>query len=261
MTGLIGRILRNAPRALLNPRRTIGLLERFVPVRAITRDPDAYRHVAAWTFGSAPRVRANELFPGIEKTKVSLMRALDRVENVSVSVQELVVLSSIVRHSGARRILELGTSNGNTTLNIAANADGDARVTTVDLPPDFDGNLALDIPTEHQNMTRRDMVGSQYRGTELEGRISSVYADSATLDFSTLPGPFDLIFIDACHAYEYVVRDTQNALKHVRPGGLIVWHDYGTIEDVSRAVDEFAGRLRIAVVRGTSLAVGFVPAA
>ena len=261
MTGLLSRIIRGAPHALSNPKRALGLLERFIPLRAITRDPDAYRHVAAWTFGSAPRVRATELFPGIETTSVSLIRALDRVENVSVSVQELVVLTSVVQHSGAKKILELGTSNGNTTLNIAANTDASARVTTVDLPPDFSGDLAISVPTEHRNMTRRDMVGSQYRGAAVEGRISSVYADSATLDFSTLPGPFDLIFIDACHAYEYVKRDTENSLKHVRPGGIIMWHDYGTIEDVSRAVDEFASRLRIAVVRGTSLAVGFVPAA
>jgi len=40
-------------------------------------------------------------------------------------------------------------------------------------------------------------------------------------------GPFDLIFIDGSHYYEYVKSDTQNALGCLTAGGLVVWHDYG----------------------------------
>lgn len=257
MNHFLERIIRNIPAAIGNPRRAATLFTRRVlPFRAIARDPELYGLVASWTFGNAPRVAAEALFPGIAQTNVSLLRALDRLDEVSVTVRELVVVASIVKHLRARRILEIGTSNGNTTLNMAANADEDARVTTVDLPPDFQGEFALDIPDAAKNATERQQVGAHFKGHSLARQITSVFADSATLDWSTLAGPFDLIFIDGCHAHDYVIRDTENALRQVRPGGVILWHDYGTIEDVSRAVDTFAERLRISVIRSTSLAVG-----
>jgi hypothetical protein len=64
-----------------------------------------------------------------------------------------------------------------------------------------------------------------------------------------------LIFIDGCHDYEYVRKDSANALKLLRPGGLLFWHDYGMIADVSTAVDEIADSLPVVALRSTSLAV------
>ena len=84
--------------------------------------------------------------------------------------------------------------------------------------------------------------------------------DSTKLDWKTeLAGPFDLIFIDGGHKYDAVRRDTQNAMESVATGGLIVWHDYGMIQDVSRAVDEAAVHMRVSAIRGTRLAVAFAP--
>ncbi len=71
----------------------------------------------------------------------------------------------------------------------------------------------------------------------------------------------DFVFIDASHTYEYVLSDSRAALKLLRRGGgtkVILWHDYGEWEGVTRALDElaageptFRGLRRIA---GTSLA-------
>ncbi len=36
---------------------------------------------------------------------------------------------------------------------------------------------------------------------------------------------FDVVYIDACHQAESVVRDFNNTLKHLNPGGLILVHD------------------------------------
>ena len=38
-------------------------------------------------------------------------------------------------------------------------------------------------------------------------------------------GPYDLIFIDANHAYEFVKKDFENALKMISPNGIIAMHD------------------------------------
>ena len=75
-------------------------------------------------------------------------------------------------------------------------------------------------------------------------------------------GPFDFAFIDGCHFYDYVKVDTRNCVSHMKPGGLVVWHDYGMIEDVSRAVDEWspATGIPVSVVAGTRLAIARMPA-
>jgi predicted O-methyltransferase YrrM len=84
-----------------------------------------------------------------------------------------------------------------------------------------------------------------------------VLGDSAALDWAQLAPPFDLIFIDGCHYMEYVQKDTENALRCLRPSGVIVWHDYGEIKDVCRVVDRTARQMTVHAIRGTRLAIGW----
>ena len=64
-----------------------------------------------------------------------------------------------------------------------------------------------------------------------------------------------MFFIDGCHDYEYVKHDSQMALKYTRKGGVIIWHDYGMIEDVSRYVDTLSSTMDIHTIRGCRLAI------
>jgi predicted O-methyltransferase YrrM len=155
----------------------------------------------------------------------------------------------------AASILEIGTFDGNTALNLAVNAKRKGHVTTVDLPTDSDGLLSYDVPLRCRNVTNLREVGVQYKGTRYEGNIRQVLCDSAKLDWEKL-GPFDLVFIDGCHHYDYVKTDTANSMKRLNQQGLIVWHDYGMIRDVSRLVDETARTMRVFALRGGRLAVG-----
>jgi len=110
-------------------------------------------------------------------------------------------------------------------------------------------------------MSDARIVGSQYRGEKEEARIRQVWADSVNTDWDTFGGPFDLVFVDACHEYPYVKSDSINAMKQVRPGGTVLWHDYGFIADVSKAVDEVARDYPIVAITGTRLACYRRPAA
>lgn len=71
-------------------------------------------------------------------------------------MEELIPMLEIIRLSGAKRILEIGTSSGGTTWHFAANSDDDAIITTVDLPLNFSRidysskNLATERPTENE---------------------------------------------------------------------------------------------------------------
>ncbi len=203
-----------------------------------------------------------EILPESRVVDVCLPRAFDRKYGTSITAEEACQLAAIVKCVGARQILEIGTYDGNTTLILAANCDTVGRVTTVDLPPDFDletERSSLVYAEGEVNLTPRDEVGRQYRGHPLEVRIQQVFGDSAALDWGAFGGPFDLIFIDGCHSEHYVDSDTRNALAQLAPNGAIVWHDYGMIPDVSKVVDRIARQrkdLRVSALEGTRLALG-----
>ncbi len=249
----------NIPRFIRHPGRTLRLLSsRLLPVRAILGDPLAYHTVGSWTFGVLPRVDVTQAIPGIEETGVVLIKPLGGNADTSVTPHEMAVLCAIVRHTRAKRILEIGTYDGRTALNLAANAPDDGMVTTVDLPAGWNRGRALEVPTDAINGTSVPPAALKYRNTPYAHKVLQIYGDSAALDWSTLGVPFDIVFIDGCHSYDYVRSDTLKALASVRSGSLVIWHDYGMIEDVSRAVDETATRIHVRAMRSTSLAVGFV---
>lgn len=61
----------------------------------------------------------------------------------------------------------------------------------------------------------------------------------------------DLLFIDGDHSYEGCRADVAIWLPHLKPGGLVIMHDYGWAEGVKKVVQEFispratkAGRLQ-----------------
>lgn len=259
MNAIVGKILRNLPRAVRNPGWAGAVLtRRLFPLSVLSRDPEAYNLVSSWTFGRAPRVPLHELFPGIDELDTEVVRPFDRDPEHELTATEVLAVGAIARFLSPRRVLEIGTANGNTTLNLAANAGPEATVVTVDLPSDWDGEFAIPVPGAMRNALPTD-TGRQLRQSERGTRIREVRCDSLELDWDALPTPFDLVFIDGCHYYEYVKQDTRNAVAHSRSGGVIVWHDYGSIEDVSRAVDEVGAELGVKAIMATRLAVGFVP--
>jgi predicted O-methyltransferase YrrM len=218
------------------------------------RDSQTQRAVS-WRHGRLPRVELAEAFPGIESVDVTLLRTFDRTVDTSVDVNELAAICAIERFLQASSVLEIGTFDGNTTLNLAANVAESGRVVTLDLPPSWTGDYEYGVPDGYDNVTASSEVGRQYRESPLSERVEQIYGDSATLDWSTLNPPFDLIFIDGNHYFDYVQRDTKNALASVAPGGAVIWHDYGLFEDVSRVVDAEAESLSIQALSGTRLAV------
>lgn len=50
----------------------------------------------------------------------------------------------------------------------------------------------------------------------------------------------DFVFIDGLHTYDQVLKDCQNYYSKLKNGGLFCGHDYDTIKEVRKAVNEFA---------------------
>lgn len=50
--------------------------------------------------------------------------------------------------------------------------------------------------------------------------------------------PIDFLFIDADHTYEGARADLRAWLPHVKPGGIVVFHDYDSHVGITKAVNE-----------------------
>ncbi len=93
-------------------------------------------------------------------------------------------------------------------------------------------------------------IGRFYLEKEYGNRVCQVYSDSLKWDITNYPdGFFDSVLIDGGHTKEIVANDTHKALKLLRPGGLIMWHDfcpdmYGKAETVTGVMEGLADLLK-----------------
>jgi len=211
---------------------------------------NVYTWFAAWSSGKLPRVRLTEIFPGIDACSSAVVRSPEsRTIGASLDLHELIHILCVAKYTQARHVLEIGTFDGFTALNLAANLGDQGEVCTLDLPQER--QMAVEgIP----NACDPGIVGSKFRGQPEAERIRQLWGDSTTTNWKEFGSPFDLILIDGSHDYGYVKSDSANAIKHIRPGGTVFWHDYGQFTDVSRAVDELAVDYPIAAIVGTRLA-------
>jgi hypothetical protein len=160
-------------------RRRMADVKRYLVepwTRLVPKDPTVGR-MAYWRHGSLPRVPITEVFRGIEQVDVTILRTFDREIGTSLDAQEMMVLAAVAKFTGAKNLLEIGTFDGNTALNLAANSPPEARVTTVDLPPDWNGQWVVPVPRTFRNVTDRKRVGLQYRDTVYAHKIHQVYCD------------------------------------------------------------------------------------
>jgi Predicted O-methyltransferase len=155
-------------------------------------------------------------------------------------------------------IIEIGTFDGRTTLNLAVNSPPKTKIVTLDLPPNEETKFEL-APFE-EYFVNKPVSGERFVDcpTEMKPyakKISQVYGDSAAFDWSDYFGKADLVFIDGSHAYDYVVCDTKTALKLIKPTGIIIWHDYGEWDGVTKALNQFFtnGMRDIVIIKSSTL--------
>lgn len=132
----------------------------------------------------------------------------------------------LARLAAGKVVLEIGSYCGRSTICLAKTARSVGAVDTFDgrgtaMPGDT-------LPTFKKNLLEHGI----HRGVNvLRGTSAEVVPP--------LPPIFDLIFIDGSHDYESVRADAEMAASKLRPGGLLVFHDYGNMDPgVVRAVDE-----------------------
>jgi predicted O-methyltransferase YrrM len=167
-----------------------------------------------------------------------------------------------------RLVFEIGTYRGFSTLHLALNTPLDARILSLDLPKSPRPGEAQATSLRTTLMDDAHIVGATgtedylFEGIPEADKIELLFGDSASFDFAHFAGSVDLFFIDGAHSYEYVRSDTLQALRCVRPGGVIAWHDFGRtgLNGVSRWLRELRGLgWPVLAAPGGSLAFMVVP--
>jgi predicted O-methyltransferase YrrM len=239
-----------------------GKVPDEVIAREVAEKEREFVHWRTQATALIPAVRLRDVLPErVESGRITLHHFLGQWGNVSV--EEIAKMALIAKWLRPRAILEFGTYNGMTTLQLAINSPANCTVHTVDLPPDAAEVGDLAIGEIDQFLAAKlgafsFEVGHYFHGAPQESRIHQIWGDSTRLDYSAYAGAVDMVFVDAGHTYEYVKSDTNNALQMVRPGGVVLWHDYLQVlhPGVTRVLAELcADGYVLSHLRGTHLAV------
>ncbi|MBM3249039.1 MAG: class I SAM-dependent methyltransferase [Candidatus Omnitrophica bacterium] len=159
----------------------------------------------------------------------------------NISTTELVIINKLIKAKNPKTLFEIGTFDGRSTLNMAANSTEGARVYTLDIKQQNLNSTKLRIEPGDRSFIDKEEIGRRYKGSDYEKKITQLYGDSAMFDFSPYYNSIDFVFIDGSHSYEYALNDSRKALKLLRNGkGVILWHDYGspTWPGVTKALEE-----------------------
>ena len=167
--------------------------------------------------------------------------------------QDLYALLRVVRWLRPKRIFEIGTFQGITTAHMALNSD--AEIFTLDMPLDLASSVAGYTRADMNLLQPRENIGKEYRFLNADGRIRQLYGDSRTFDYVPFRQTCDLVLVDACHLFDYVMSDSRNAFDLLLETGAILWHDFGNSMDVSRACKLLARREPLFHLEGTWLAL------
>jgi caffeoyl-CoA O-methyltransferase len=172
-------------------------------------------------------------FDGAVAAASDWTRANTSWPGMMAGLSEARVLEALIVVSGARSVLEIGTFTGVGALAMAAALPADGRVVTLELDPD---NAAV---------ARRHIAASP-----LADRIQLIQGD-ARETLRELPGPFDLVWIDAWKADYPHYLDL--VVPKLSPRGIIVadnlFRDGATLpppsdDDGTRGVLDFARQVQ-----------------
>ena len=160
----------------------------------------------------------------------------------------------------ATNLFEFGTCTGRTTYLWARNSPPEARVYTLTLTPDHVDSYragANDVQVAHRNARNESRFSRfLYTGTPEAAKVIQLYGDSKSFDETPYAGAMDLVFVDGSHAASYVESDTRKALRMLKPGGAVIWHDYRgprLTRGVFDTLNALARELPLVHLQGTSL--------
>jgi caffeoyl-CoA O-methyltransferase len=126
----------------------------------------------------------------------------ERGPQIQVSAEAGRLLSLLVRAAGAKRVLEVGTLFGYSGIWMARELPADGRLDTIEI-----------------EKLHADAAEHWFERAGLSDRVT-VHRGAGLDVLATLPGPYDVAFIDADKAtYPEYIRQS---LEKLRPGGMVI---------------------------------------
>jgi predicted O-methyltransferase YrrM len=125
-----------------------------------------------------------------------------RLPAIDVSAAQGALLQMLARSIGARRILEVGTLGGYSTIRLARALPADGSLVTCEVDPHH-----------------AEVASANLKRAGLDGLVD-IRVGPALDTLPTLEGPFDLAFIDADKVSNAAYFE--QAVRLSRPGGLII---------------------------------------
>jgi FkbM family methyltransferase len=163
-----------------------------------------------------------------------------------MEVDDSPIFRYIYRNFKPARHLEFGTWQGTGTLYCLE--ESAATVWTLNMPFGEEGEGGKTVYSHYSDELQKvqrwartiglpiadsyrtdsiGFIGRRYLEKGFGDRVCQIYSDSCAWDISGYPqGFFDTALIDGGHSYDVVVNDTMKAFELVRPGGIIMWHDF-----------------------------------
>ncbi len=193
-------------------------------------------------------------------TKKRFIKILEsRKNNGNIRISELGILCALASEcEEGSNLFEIGTFDGRTTLNLAYASPNSCFVHTLDLPEDNETQFSLAKGETH--LVKKKQKNNRFKEYQKQNhallrRINRHFADSATFDFTPYSNSCSLSFVDGSHAYDYVLKDTDSAIKITREEGIVIWHDYGIWEGVTQALEKIEKKYQLGLqhIKGTSL--------
>jgi predicted O-methyltransferase YrrM len=138
-----------------------------------------------------------------------------------LTLEEAICLHALARD---RKVLELGSYCGRSTVSMALSAD---VVVSVDHHMGDNGTgPGYTLPEFIRNLER----------CGVRDKVIPIVTTTEKANSLLVPAFYDLVFIDASHEYPSVCHDIALAKKMVKPNGTIAFHDYGS--DVQQAAED-----------------------
>jgi len=183
-----------------------------------------------------PKKSIGEIFPEIDFVRSpELVFPLSR--DLGVNTEEMLILAKVVNAMRPERVIEFGTAEGRTAINLAIQIPAESEILTLDLPP---------IPGQND-------VGYFYWNHPAKAKIRQVFCSITEWDSRPFTGTAGVVFGDACDLMPGLGAELFQAITVVKPGGVIFRHDYGSSIGATLFWNWVAEKLPVFHVAGTTL--------
>lgn len=159
----------------------------------------------------------------------------------------------IKRHGENLKGIEIGTCRGESTyyfLDKCANIDILYTIDPYKGYKDWNGEITQDDVDRFMDVAKKNLKKFGKRVKMI--RDQSFNAVSQFEDES-----FDFIFVDGDHSYDATLADCEAYYPKLKKGGIFCGHDYQTLPDVKRSVDDFRSKHKITAPINLSLNSAF----